>query len=506
MPAEICIHESYEQRKPENSIMHKTIREHLNTFIDELQHENRNTPKYIIKSFENYLKCGIPAHGVTRMTCDDCGTVFALPFSCKTRGICPSCHARRAAELAATMVDDLIPHNPVRQFVVNFPYPLRLWIASNKDYLARVCAIVCSIVQEFILSRASHQSEKTREPNIKTGLLCFVQKFGSSLNLNPHFHIIAMDGAYFCDQGYRPIFMQMPKPTDDDIALLARNISENVNSYLIDEGLLEKEDGVLTLTNTEGIFEPDVDTEVHAPAMACSISQTIAFGPRRGQPVQRLRPTRSCDTWTNDFQSEITSPLCAKYDGYTVHANRYIPQNDRQGLEKLISYAARGPLSEERLRDLPNGNVEVKLKTPWSDGTTHLIFTHSEFIEKLIALIPPPWFHMVRYFGIFVSNAKFREAILPGFDISKLPKQPKKKRSIKWAELLKRVFNVDVTKCQKCGGLLKLIDLLMPSPELTQLLRQLKLDPEPPPRLPAKTSHLFETFFEDSFCEDSFCG
>ena len=504
MPANIHMHKSYEQRQPEASLMHKILREHLSTFVEEMQNEGRSLPKYITKSFENYLKCGIPAHGVTRMTCADCGSIFALPFSCKTRGICPSCHARRAAELAATMVDELIPHNPVRQFVVNFPYPLRLWMASNRNHLAKVCAIVCSIIQEFILTRASHKPEQARDPNIKTGLLCFVQRFGSSLNLNPHFPIIAMDGAFFCDEGYRPIFMQMPKLTDDNIALLTRNISETVNSYLIEEGLLTLEDGVVTLTNTEDIFEPDVDTEVHAPAMASSISQTIAFGPRRGQPVQRLRPAvGNCESWSNRFQSEITSPLCARYDGYTVHANRWIPQSDRKGLEKLISYAARGPLSEERLRDLPNGNVEVKLKTPWTNGTTHLIFTHSEFIEKLIALIPPSWFHMVRYFGMFVSNAKFRETILPGFDgKKKMPKQPKKKRSIKWADLLKRVFDIDVTKCQKCGGLLKLIDILMPSPELTQLLRQLHLDPDPPPRLPAKTSHLFDAFFEDEvFCE-----
>jgi len=94
------------------------------------------------------------------------------------------------------MVDDLIPHNPVRQFVINFPYPLRLWFTSNRNILARVCAIVCSIIQEFLLARASHADKQTRDPNIKTGLLCFVQRFGSSLNLNPHFHIIAMDGAF----------------------------------------------------------------------------------------------------------------------------------------------------------------------------------------------------------------------------------------------------------------------------------------------------------------------
>ena len=492
--------------------MHQILREHLNTFEEEMANEGRTMPQYITKTIDRYLECGIPAHGVTRLTCEDCGISFALPFSCKCRGICPSCHARRAAEVAAHMVDDVVPHNPVRQYVVNLPFPLRLWTAANRNVLSRVCTIICTIIQEFILVRSSHQTAEHREESIKTGLMCFMQRFGSSLNLNPHFHIIAMDGAFYCDEGYRPIFIQMPNPTPEAIDLLAREISESVNSYLIDEGFLTVEEGEIRMADTEGIFEPDIDTDVHAPAMANSISQTIAFGPRRGQPVQRLRPNvGSCESWPNNFETKRTSPLCSSYDGYTVHAHRCILQNDRKALEKLISYAARGPLSDERLRTLPDGNVEVKLKTPWSNGTTHLIFSHSEFIEKLIALIPPPWFHMLRPFGLFVSNTKYREDVLPEYNNArggkKLPKQKKRNASIKWADLLKRVFDIDVTKCQKCGGLMKIIDILMPGPELTLLLRQLELPTVPPRKLPAKLLQIFgyEEFSEDfseSFSDD----
>ena len=366
----------------------------------------------------------------------------------------------------------------------------------------RFLSIVCTTIKEFILRRATHGVDAERDPNIKTGLVCFVQRFGSSLNLNPHFHIIAVDGAYFCDEGYRPIFVAMSKPSDDEIANLTRNISESVNSYLIDKGFLVEEGDILSMVNTEGIFEADVDTDVHAPAMACSISQTIAFGPRRGQPVQRLRPLHpGCGTWPNQPTPEMKSHLCASYDGYTVHAQRYIPAHDKESLEKLVSYAARGPLSDDRLKSLENGTVQVKLKTPWSDGTTHLIFTASEFIEKLIALIPPPWFHMVRYFGVFVSNAKYRNEVVPSASTPKLPKQ-KKPRYIKWADLLKRVFNVDVSKCSECGGAMRILGPIMPGQQLFELLESLKLAKDPPLRSPAKTSHLFSYGeFPEVFCE-----
>jgi hypothetical protein len=61
---------------------------------------------------------------------------------------------------------------------------------------------------------------------------------------------------------------------------------------------------------------------------------------------------------------------------------------DSDRLSKLVEYTARGPLSNERLEITDRGQVKLKLKTRWVDGTSHLLFTPGEFIEKLAALVP----------------------------------------------------------------------------------------------------------------------
>ena len=100
----------------------------------------------------------------------------------------------------------------------------------------------------------------------------------------------------------------------------------------------------------------------------------------------------------------------------TVHAGRIIGANDRKSLEKLLAYGARGAFSHQRLslKDQAdeNGDLIYTLKTQWSDGTEAILVTPSELIEKLIALIPPPYIHMSRYFGVLSSHSKWRGKII----------------------------------------------------------------------------------------------
>ncbi|MBU1537425.1 transposase, partial [Myxococcota bacterium] len=70
----------------------------------------------------------------------------------------------------------------------------------------------------------------------------------------------------------------------------------------------------------------------------------------------------------------------------------------------FVVYIARPPLFIESLRQIPNGDLTFKLKTPWDDGTTHLVFTPTELIEKLAAIIPPPRFHKLRYQGHWTGS------------------------------------------------------------------------------------------------------
>ena len=72
------------------------------------------TPACVQQEFEAYLQCGRLEQGFLRMCCDGCHAEHLVAFSCKKRGFCPNCDARRVAENAALLVDEVFPKQPVR--------------------------------------------------------------------------------------------------------------------------------------------------------------------------------------------------------------------------------------------------------------------------------------------------------------------------------------------------------------------------------------------------------
>ena len=113
-------------------------------------------------------------------------------------------------------------------------------------------------------------------------------------------------------------------------------------------------------------------------------------------------------------EPQITGPLCASVNGFTLHAARSVARHQRAELEQLIQYAARPALSTERLSLTPEELIKYQLKNKWKDGTTHILLSPIEFIEKLAALVPLPRLHLVRYFGVLSSHSKLRKDIIPG--------------------------------------------------------------------------------------------
>ena len=95
--------------------------------------------------------------------------------------------------------------------------------------------------------------------------------------------------------------------------------------------------------------------------------------------------------------SPLLFKLCCTMNGFSLHGARAINTLNRSGLEQLISYIARGPFSNDRITLCPGERVKLALKLPFSDGTTHLLMSYGEFIEKLTALIPPPRSHSFYY-------------------------------------------------------------------------------------------------------------
>jgi hypothetical protein len=106
------------------------------------KHRDTGLPEFVKDEFEAFLECGILANGLLRARCAECAHEKLVAFSCKRRGFCPSCGARRMAESAAYLVDQVIPHVPVRQWVLSFPVALRILFAAQPELLTPVLRIV----------------------------------------------------------------------------------------------------------------------------------------------------------------------------------------------------------------------------------------------------------------------------------------------------------------------------------------------------------------------------
>lgn len=81
------------------------------------------------------------SRGFALVRCTSCGDEMAVSFSCKLRGLCPSCAGRRMAGSAAHLVDRVLPSAPVRQYVLAFPYELSGLAATRPDVLGALSRI-----------------------------------------------------------------------------------------------------------------------------------------------------------------------------------------------------------------------------------------------------------------------------------------------------------------------------------------------------------------------------
>jgi hypothetical protein len=105
-----------------------------------------------------------------------------------------------------------------------------------------------------------------------------------------------------------------------------------------------------------------------------------------------------------------------------------------------------------------------ELRRPWRDDTTHVAFLPLELMEKLAALVPPPRVNLVRYHGVLAPAARHRANVVP-----KVEKPITNPRNYSWAELMRRVFAIDVLKCPKCHGRMRVLTAIH-SPEAIQAI------------------------------------
>ena len=363
---------------------------------------------------------------------------------------------------AAYLVDHLLPDVPHRQWVLSLPR----WVRCKLAYQPGLVSKVLRIFLRAIFAWQRLRARRCGVPDGKPGAVTFVQRFGSALDLNVHFHALLPDGV-FVEREDGMGFVEI-EPMDEEVQAITMKVVRRI----------------LRLIEFEA-------TEENAHALATDQADPYAGAAE----MQRSQPLK-------DDEPIMKPGRRAFYvDGFSVHANVSINEGKRDALERLARYGARPPVALGRLRQAEDGRLSYRLKHRAPGVAECMLLTPLELLGKLAALIPPPRADMVRYHGCFAPNAKCRSKVIPR--TTKVETPPVSTEAVvseraeiiaelarpgrlDWAALLKRVFAVDVLECEECGGPMRVLAFLTDTEVTEHILNHLGLPTAPPALAPAR--------------------
>jgi len=168
------------------------------------------------------------------------------------------------SQTAAHLVDRVIPHVPVRQWVLSLPIPLRVLLAAQPELVTPALQVVQRVVTRHLLDAAGLKADEGQG-----GAVTLIQRFGSAANLNIHLHCLVLDGVYRRAADGSPAFIEAASPTDDELHALLQSVIERLMKMLTRRGVLVEDMGQTYLA------DPDADGEaartlrpLQAPAVA----------------------------------------------------------------------------------------------------------------------------------------------------------------------------------------------------------------------------------------------
>jgi len=403
------------------------------------------------------------------------------------------------ADTAARLVDQRLPDAPYRQWVFSFPRRLRVALAKDGTLWSEV-------LRACVRKVFAYQRRKARALGIdaaKTLAVCFLQRFGSLLQLHPHGHAAVPDAVWFDDSDGALAQRELPAPTDDEVEAVALALVKAVLRIVAraaDRAAIELDD------------EPAL---VRTLAEAAASPGTAQGDGRDGGDARTAAPRKRRAAL---IQTELGL--------FSVHADTAVAAGDRAGRERLLRYGGRPPLAHERLSITTTGKVCYRLRKPYYTGQTDVVLEPVAFLRRLAALVPPARQNQVRYYGLLAAQARDRDRLLalvpsaagagdhegPGPVAADEPLAAAAEPSssdaasgagyrIRWAQLLARVFGHQVLTCTNCGHARTIVAAITERDVAATLLAHLGLPTDVPEFAHARPPPQAECF-ADEFADD----
>jgi hypothetical protein len=448
----------YRPRDPRSTPLHRILVDHLETLlaIDEDDPMALRScqglgplPAHVERAARAYLECGLFSAGCARVRCPECELEYLLPFSCKQRYLCPSCHQRKSLLWADWLADEVmdlgVPH---RQWVFTIPKRIRPFFRFDPSLLGELPRVAARVLTAFF-------AEVSGRSDLKPGIVSVTQTFNSDLTWNPHAHQFATDGVLGPDGSFRRV-----------------SITRRRDLKLIEEAFRREILGLLRARDL--LTEDDVEGMLAWPHSGFGVHNEVKVLPGDREGII-------------DLAKYLSRPPVAlsrlSYDGELVRLRLRRPHwrtGQRQLIFKPVEFLARF------LQHVPP--VGHKL---WREYGAYSTVTRARW--RALAETEEP--------------ASTHDAPAPAANPTPADSPGRSQCTSAWAALLSRVWGFDPLDCPRCGSRMEIVAFIHDADSLTRITSHYGLDTDIPALAPARgppNASQGELFIDDGPFDEAF--
>ena len=406
----------YRVRRPEATPLYRLVEAHYDevkgAWEERFEERYGRWRGFVDGVVLRYLDCGVFSAGLARVRCGTCHAEYIIACSCRGRGFCPSCGAKRAVAFGALLRDEVL--EPVGHAMWTFTVPkmLRRYFLRDRKLLGELCRAAWETVAELMAAAAGEVD------GFRTGMVAAVQTAGDLLNLHPHVHAIVPRGGWDRDGTWVPVPFV-------DAGAAERLFRHKVLKFLMAKGLVTEERAALLLS-----------WDHHT---GFSVDASVRAEPEDGAGLERMA------------RYILRGPL-------SLERMRW------DGGDGEVLYTPKGKGGEEGAEEQVDAlDFLARVIAHVPDPRLHLLryFGHYSNVSR-----------GKRRKGSSVVLAASGASSGSEAGEPTLAERQAARRA--WARLIKRVYEVDPLVCAKCGGAMKVIAVILDPKVIRKILEHIE--------------------------------